>query len=260
MSAAPLAAPVTAAPVTAASARPAVTGVSGIRLRPARERGHANHGWLDSAHTFSFADYYDPAQMGFHALRVINEDRVRPGTGFGKHGHRDMEIVSYVISGALAHEDSTGGKGVLRRGDIQYMSAGTGVRHSEFNASATEDVHFLQIWLLPPRQGLEPSYRQINIADADKLNRLKLIAGPGGGEGALVTHRDVAIYAGLLEPGVTVAHRPAVGRGTWIQIVDGAIAVNGVTMGGGDGAAIEGVEDIAITASSRAEFLLFDLD
>ena len=255
MSAAPL-----AAPATAASARPAVSGVPGIRLRPARERGHANHGWLDSAHTFSFADYYDPAHMGFRALRVINEDTVRPGTGFGKHGHRDMEIVSYVVSGALAHEDSIGGKGELRRGDVQYMSAGTGIRHSEFNASSSEDVHFLQIWIVPPRQGLEPSYRQVNIPDAEKLNRLRLLAGPGGGEGALVTHRDVAIYAGLLDAGVTVSHRPADGRGVWIQVVNGAIEVNGVTMGGGDGAAIEGVETIAITASSRAELLLFDLD
>ncbi|MBF0562287.1 MAG: pirin family protein [Alphaproteobacteria bacterium] len=226
-------------------------------LRPARERGHAHHGWLESFHTFSFADYYDPKHMGFRALRVINDDVIQPGTGFGTHGHRDMEIISYVVRGALAHEDTTGGKGVLRRGDVQYMSAGTGVRHSEYNASASEDVRLLQIWILPPRQGLAPSYSQETIPDTAKSNTLRLIAAPDGG---LVTHRDVRVHAGLLEGGIAVTHRLERGRGAWVQVVDGTIEVNGVTMTGGDGAAIEDVQDIVLTAVDRAELLLFDLD
>ena len=253
----------TAQPATSAPAipmRPSVNGPPSIRLRPARERGHANHGWLESAHTFSFADYYDPAHMGFRALRVINEDTVRPGTGFGMHGHRDMEIISYVVSGALAHEDTTGCKGLLRRGDVQYMSAGTGIRHSESNPSRSEDVHFLQIWILPSHQGLQPSYRQVGVPDSEKLNNLKLLASPDGTDGVLVTHRDVRLYAGLLEAGVSVSRRLGNGRGTWIQLVDGAIDVNGVPMSRGDGVSIEGVETIVITARDRTELLLFDLD
>ncbi len=228
--------------------------------RPARERGHADHGWLNSAHSFSFADYYDPAHMGFRALRVINEDVVRPGAGFGMHGHRDMEIISYVIRGALAHEDSTGGKGVLRRGDVQYMSAGTGVRHSEYNASASEDVHFLQIWILPPRQGLPPSYHQVTIPEAGTRNALTLIAAPGGTGGVLATHRDVRVHAGRLEAGTTVRHALEPGRGAWVQMVDGAIDLNGVPLTGGDGAAIDAVGTITITAQASSELLLFDLD
>ena len=229
-------------------------------LRPARERGHADHGWLNSAHSFSFADYYDPAHMGFRALRVINEDVVRPGTGFGMHGHRDMEIISYVIRGTLAHEDTMGGKGVLRRGDVQYMSAGTGIRHSEFNGSSSEDVHFLQLWILPPRQGGPPSYRQESIPDQDKLNTLKLIAAPDGAGGVLVCHRDIRVFAGLLEPGAAVSHRLESGRGAWIQLVSGSLDVDGLTMTAGDGVAIEETGAIGITAQARSELLLFDLD
>ncbi|CCG40184.1 pirin family protein [Magnetospirillum molischianum] len=229
-------------------------------LRPADERGHANHGWLDSHHTFSFADYYDSVHMGFRALRVINEDIVRPGTGFGMHGHRDMEIVSYVVGGVLAHEDTTGSKGVLRRGDIQYMSAGTGIRHSEVNGSQTEDVHLLQIWIEPPRLGLPPSYRQQTVPDASKRNVLRLIAGQDGSDGVLTTHRDVRVYAGMLEPGASVTHQLQAGRGVWLQLVDGTLDVNGVAMAPGDGAAIEREETIRITSRSKTEFLLFDLD
>ena len=244
----------------AAFRHPSTSDSPGIRRRPAEERGHANHGWLKSAHSFSFADYYDPAQMGFRALRVINEDVVQPGTGFGMHGHRDMEIISYVINGALAHEDTTGCSGVLRRGDVQYMSAGTGIRHSESNPSGSEEVHFLQIWILPPRQGLPPSYRQVNIPDSEKRNTLRLLAAPDGTDGVLVTHRDVRLYAGVLEPGVSVSHRPKEGRGTWIQVVDGTLDVNGVPMSRGDGASIENVETIVITVQDKSELLLFDLD
>ena len=231
-----------------------------IRLRPSQARGHASHGWLKSDHTFSFADYHDPAQMGFRALRVINEDVVQPGTGFGMHGHRDMEIISYIVQGALAHEDTTGGKGILRRGDVQYMSAGTGVRHSEFNGSQSEEVRLLQIWILPPRSGLPPSYSQETVPDAAKRNTLRLIAAPESAAGVLATHRNIRVYAGLLEIGASVAHRLESGRGAWVQVVDGAIDINGVSMADGDGAAIEGVEEIAITARGKTELLLFDLD
>ncbi len=231
-----------------------------IVLRPARERGHADHGWLTSAHSFSFADYYDPTHMGFRALRVINEDFVRPGQGFGTHGHRDMEIISYIVRGSLAHEDTTGGKGVLRPGDVQYMSAGTGIRHSEFNASSSEDVHFLQIWILPPAQGLQPSYQQATISDADKLNTLKLIAAPDASSGALVSHRDIRVLAGLLDPGATLSHTLGLGRGAWVQLIRGSVDIMGIKMNPGDGAAIEDIERITITALSKSELLLFDLD
>jgi redox-sensitive bicupin YhaK (pirin superfamily) len=228
-----------------------------VILRPAGERGHANHGWLDSFHTFSFAEYYHPRHMAFRALRVINDDIIQPGGGFGMHGHRDMEIISYVVRGALAHQDSTGGKGVLRRGDVQYMSAGTGIRHSEFNGSQAEEVRLLQIWLLPSRQGLPPSYRQESIPEAAKHNTLKQVAGPGG---VLPTHRDVRVYAGLLDAGVTVSHPLASGRAAWLQVVDGGLDVNGVAMNSGDGAALEDLETIVITARDSSEILLFDLD
>ncbi|MBX9635241.1 MAG: pirin family protein, partial [Magnetospirillum sp.] len=221
-------------------------------LRPAEERGHANHGWLDSRHSFSFAHYYDAAHMGFRALRVINEDVVRPGTGFGTHGHRDMEIISYVIQGELAHEDTTGGKEVLRRGDVQYMSAGTGLRHSELNASHQQDVHFLQIWILPGSQDLPPSYDQKNFPDSDKRNRLKLIAAPAGQDGALAVHQDVRVYAGLLEAGTAVSHALAAGRGAWVQVVAGTIQIGDVAMKAGDGIAIEDFPTIAISAGTDA--------
>ncbi len=228
-------------------------------LRPAEERGHANHGWLDTRHSFSFADYLDPRHMGFRSLRVINDDVVRPGTGFATHGHRDMEIISYVVSGALAHADSTGGEGVIRCGDIQVMSAGTGIRHSEYNASHHEDVRFLQIWILPPRAGLAPSYRQCAIPEADKRNRLALLAGPPDSDPALPIHQDARTYASLLEAGERLVHPLAPGRGTWVQVVDGAVVANGVAMKRGDGLAVEDAAQVEILAASDAEFLLFDL-
>jgi redox-sensitive bicupin YhaK (pirin superfamily) len=229
------------------------------RLRPAAERGHANHGWLDSHHSFSFAHYHDPRHMGFRALRVINDDTVKPGAGFDTHGHRDMEIVSYVIDGALAHADTIGTKGVIRRGDIQAMSAGTGIRHSEYNASDRDDVHFLQIWIVPAETGLPPAYDQRAIPDADKRDRLALVAGPAGGGAALTIHQDARLYASLLGEGRTLHHSLAAGRGAWVQVIDGALEVNGTVMGPGDGLAIEETADIALTAAAASEFLLFDL-
>jgi hypothetical protein len=228
-------------------------------LRPAEQRGHANHGWLDTHHTFSFAHYFDPRHMGFRSLRVINDDVIAPGAGFGTHGHKDMEIVTYVVRGALAHADSTGSKGVLERGDIQVMSAGTGIRHSEYNASAQEDVRLLQIWILPPRDGLPPSYEQTMIAEADKHNRLALLAGPQGSGAALPLHQDARTYASLLDQGQAVSHLLEDGRGAWIQVVDGTISVNGTDLKAGDGLAIEQAGRIDIQASVDAEFLLFDL-
>jgi redox-sensitive bicupin YhaK (pirin superfamily) len=198
-----------------------------LALRPAAERGHANFGWLDSHHSFSFANYYDPRHMGFRDLRVINDDTVSPDGGFDTHGHRDMEIISYVVRGALAHRDTTGADGVLKRGDVQAMSAGTGVRHSEFNGSGKEDVRFLQIWVLPERDGLKPAYRQAHFSDEAKRNRLRLIVAPGGPEGSLHINQDVRVYASLLDAGASVSHKLAAGRGTWIQVVEGELAVNG---------------------------------
>ncbi len=226
-------------------------------LRPANDRGHANLGWLNSHHTFSFAHYYDPAHMGFRALRVINDDVVRPGTGFDTHGHRDMEIISYVLSGALAHRDSSGGEGVLQRGDVQYMSAGTGIRHSEFNATQDKDVHFLQIWIVPPKDGLPPSYDQVRIACEDKRNTLYPIAGRRGA--ALPTHQDVAVMASLLDAGHRLAYDLDAGRGVWIQLASGSVTVNGVAMKAGDGLAAEDVARLEIIADNDAELLLFDL-
>jgi quercetin 2,3-dioxygenase len=230
-----------------------------IALRPAEARGHADHGWLDTRHTFSFAHYYDSAHMGFRALRVINDDVVRPGTGFGTHGHRDMEIISYVVRGALAHEDTTGGKEILRRGDVQHMSAGTGLRHSEFNASHQDDVRFLQIWILPASQGLAPSYAQKSVPDSAKRNALALIAAPGAEDAALAVQQDVRVYASLLDKDASLRHMLQAGRGAWVQVVDGIIQVNGVVMKGGDGLALEDVGTISINAQTEAEFLLFDL-
>ncbi len=234
-----------------------------ISLRPAEARGHANHGWLDSHHSFSFANYYDPAHMGFRNLRVINEDVVSGGAGFPTHGHRDMEIVSYVVRGALAHRDSTGSEGVLRRGDVQAMSAGTGVRHSEFNSSRTEDVCFLQIWIMPARAGLPPAYGQAHFSDGAKHNTLCLLAAPAGAgilpAGALPLNQDARVYASLLDAGASLRHTLAPGRGVWVQLIDGAITINGRELTAGDGIALEDVTEIGINASKAAELLLFDL-
>jgi redox-sensitive bicupin YhaK (pirin superfamily) len=231
-----------------------------ITVRPARARGHANHGWLDSFHTFSFGNFHDPEHMGFGPLRVINEDRVEPGAGFDTHGHRDMEIISLVLDGALEHKDSIGTGSVIRPGDVQRMSAGSGIRHSEFNHSRQEPVHFLQIWLLPGKQGLAPSYEQKTFADADKRGRLRLIASSDGRDGSVSVHQDAAIYASLLNKGEEIAHPLHAGRKAWLQVARGGIALNGKELRQGDGAAIE--NETALTLSGRtdgADILLFDL-
>src|SRR6202521_2686090 len=198
-----------------------------ISVRHAAQRGTANFGWLDSRHTFSFGDYYDPEQMGFGPLRVINEDRVKPGAGFGTHGHEDMEIISYVLDGALEHKDSIGTGSVIRPGDVQVMSAGTGIRHSEFNHSKNEPVHFLQIWVLPDRKGLAPRYDQKSFPNSEKRDRLRLVGSSDGREGSIVIHQDADIYASLLSRGNAVTHALKAGRKSWIQVVGGAVEVNG---------------------------------
>jgi hypothetical protein len=232
-----------------------------ITVRKAEDRGHYDHGWLDTKHTFSFASYYDPAQMGFRALRVVNEDRVAPGQGFGRHGHRDMEILSYVLDGALAHQDSTGGKGVLRPGEVQRMSAGTGVMHSEFNGSKDAPVHFLQIWIEPDRNGAEPSYEQRPFPEAERRGKLRLVASPDGDDGALRIGADARVYASLLGPGERVRLEHAPGRHGWVQVARGEVTANGVALRAGDGAAIS--DERAVELEGRgpevAELLAFDL-
>jgi quercetin 2,3-dioxygenase len=230
-----------------------------IVRRPAAERGHANHGWLDSRHTFSFSDYYDEEHMGFRSLRVINEDRVEPGHGFGTHQHRDMEIISYVLAGALGHRDSMGTGSTITPGDVQRMSAGTGVRHSEMNPSPTEPVHFLQIWLLPERRGLEPGYEQKRFETADKRGRLRLIASRDGRDGAITVHQDVDLYAGIFEPGEGGRLELRPGRYAWVQVARGAVTLNGVVLSQGDGAAVSDESSIDLVATDEAEVLVFDL-
>ncbi len=230
-----------------------------IQIRKAGDRGHFDHGWLDTYHTFSFADYYDPEQMGFRALRVINEDRVDPGAGFPTHGHRDMEIVTYVLEGALEHRDSLGNGEVLRPGELQHMTAGTGVRHSEFNPSPTEPVHLYQIWLLPARRGLPPSYEQ-RAFDLDREpNRLRLVASPDGRDGSLTIRQDAALYLARLGAGGQVTHEPAPGRHAWLQVLRGAVNLNGEAVATGDGAAVSDEARLVIAAREPAEVLLFDL-
>ena len=231
-----------------------------IQIRRAGERGHFDHGWLNTYHTFSFADYHDPRFMGFRSLRVINEDRVAPGQGFGTHGHRDMEIVSYVLEGELAHQDSMGNGSVIVPGDVQYMSAGTGVRHSEFNASKTEVTHFLQIWILPDRQGYEPRYGQERFEDPDKLGRLRLVVSPGGADGSIAIRQDVRLYASVLTPGQSVTHRLHEGRHAWVQILRGGLSVNGHALSPGDGLAASSEPRLELRAGDeKGEVLLFDL-
>jgi redox-sensitive bicupin YhaK (pirin superfamily) len=232
-----------------------------ITIRKADARGHFDHGWLDTRHTFSFADYYDEAHMGFRALRVINEDRVRAGDGFPTHGHRDMEILSYVLSGALAHQDSTGGEGVLRPGEVQRMSAGTGVRHSEFNGSRDEPVHFLQIWIVPDRAGGAPSYEQKAFPAEERRGRLRLVASPDGAEGSLRLGADARVHATLVGEGERVRLPLAAGRHAWVQVARGELTVNGQRLSAGDGAAISGEPEVLLAGagSAPAEALLFDL-
>jgi len=230
-----------------------------ITLRKAGDRGHANHGWLDSFHSFSFADYYDPAHMGFGPLRVINEDRVEPGMGFGTHGHRDMEIVSYVLDGELEHKDSMGTGSIIVPGDVQRMSAGTGVLHSEFNPSRERKVHFLQIWIEPAVRGIAPSYEQANVPDAAKRDRLAPIAGPQGAGAAVTIHQDARLYAALLDGAERVTHALAPGRRAYVHVARGRVRVNGEPLAAGDAAKLEGEAAIALDQGEAAEVLLFDL-
>jgi redox-sensitive bicupin YhaK (pirin superfamily) len=228
-----------------------------MQVRLARERGHATHGWLDSWHTFSFADYYDPRFMGFGPLRVINEDRILKGTGFGTHGHRDMEILTYVLEGAIAHRDSMGTGSTIVPGDVQRMSAGTGVRHSEHNA-AEITTHFLQIWIEPDRRGIAPSYEQKRFPSEDKRGRLRLIASPDGRDGSLTLHQDALVYAGLFDGAERAEHRLASGRKGYVHVARGSLTASGRPLGAGDALMVEG-EPIALERGAGAEVLVFDL-
>ncbi len=230
-----------------------------LTIRRAEERGHANHGWLDSYHTFSFSDYYDPRHMGFSNLRVINDDTVSPSGGFGTHGHSDMEIISYVLDGALEHKDSMGNGSVIRPGDVQRMSAGTGVMHSEFNASDSEPVHFLQIWVLPEKKGLKPSYEQKAFSKEEKCGRLRLVGSRDGRDGSVKIHQNVDLFATLLSDGNSVRHELGNARKGWIQVAQGSAVLNDKQINAGDGVAIEGPATLTLTGISDAEVLLFDM-
>jgi quercetin 2,3-dioxygenase len=230
-----------------------------LLIRRSDDRGRANLGWLDSRHTFSFADYHDPRFMGYGPLRVINEDRVQPGKGFGTHAHRDMEIVSYVLEGELAHRDNMGNGSVIRRGDVQRMSAGTGVQHSEFNHSQTAPVHFFQIWVIPEQRGLAPGYEEKHFGDEAKRGRLKLVASQDGREGSVVIHQRADLYSALLVAGDDVTHGTERTAKGWVQVASGAITVNGERLEAGDGAAIAYEESVAIHCEADSELLLFDL-
>jgi len=230
-----------------------------MELRPAAERGYADHGWLKSYHSFSFADYHDPRHVGFGPLCVINEDRVAPGTGFGTHGHRDMEIISYVLAGALAHQDSMGNGSTIVPGDVQRMSAGRGVKHSEFNHDKARTTHFLQIWIKPDVAGIEPSYEQKHFDAAAKRGRLRLIASPDGTEGSVTIHRDVRIYAALLDGAERAVHALAHDRMAYVHVARGQVEVNGRRLGPGDALKLAGAAQIVLQNGERAEVLLFDL-
>ena len=230
-----------------------------LKVRKAEERGHADHGWLNSYHTFSFAGYYDPANTGFRSLRVINEDFVLPGQGFGTHPHRDMEILTYVLEGALEHRDSMGNGGVIRPGEVQRMSAGSGITHSEFNASEKEPVHFVQVWILPEQRGITPSYEQRNF-DLATNGKLQLIASPDADENSMAIHQDAKVYAGKLDAGASLRHEIAKDRHAWVQVARGEVEVNGTKLRAGDGAAITGEPELRISTNGRgSELLLFDL-
>lgn len=230
-----------------------------ITVRKAQDRGHANHGWLNSYHSFSFANYYDPEHMGYSVLRVINDDTVAPGGGFGTHPHENMEIISYVIEGQLEHKDSMGNGSVIKAGDVQRMSAGTGITHSEYNPSSTEPVHFLQIWILPAQHGGEPGYEQIQVSAQDKRARLRLIASGQATDGAVTVRQDIALYASLLQDNENLEYTVPTGRRAWLQVVSGALSLNGRALDTGDGAQISEAEPLMISAASSSEFLLFDL-
>ena len=231
-----------------------------ITVRKSDERGHANFGWLDSRHSFSFGEYHDPRHMGFSDLRVINEDHIAGGGGFGTHPHRDMEIVTYVLAGALEHKDSTGTSAVMRPGDVQRMTAGTGIRHSEYNASRLEPVHLLQIWLLPEANGLQPGYEQTSFTTEEKRGRLRLVASRDGRNGSVTINQDADLYATILTGGDTVQHRLRPGRQAWLQVIRGDVAVNGLRLTAGDAAAVSDEPDLELSvADGEAELLLFDL-
>ncbi|MCG5262635.1 pirin family protein [Cupriavidus gilardii] len=230
-----------------------------IEIRKSAERGYADHGWLQSYHSFSFADYFDPRHVQFGPLRVINEDRVAPGMGFGTHGHRDMEIISYVLSGELAHKDSIGNGSVIRPGDVQRMSAGTGVRHSEYNHAAHDTTHFLQIWILPDRNGIEPGYEEKHFDAADKRGRLRLVGSPDGADGSVRIHQDVRLYAGLFDGDETATLTLAPGRRAYVHVARGAITVNGQALEAGDAAKLEGTDAVSLAQGDDAEVLVFDL-
>jgi redox-sensitive bicupin YhaK (pirin superfamily) len=230
-----------------------------IQIRRGDERGHFDHGWLDTYHSFSFSDYYDPGQMGFRSLRVINEDRVAPGRGFGMHPHRDMEIVTYVLSGALTHRDSLGTGSVLRAGELQRMTAGTGIRHSEFNESTTEPVHLYQIWLLPGRKGLEPGYEQRGFDVEGRRGRFRVVVSPDGRDGSLTIRQDATLHLATLDDGEEATHAPAPGRHAWVQVLRGRVTLNGLPLVAGDGAAPGAEPGLAVRADRPSEVLLFDL-
>src|SRR3954467_7815960 len=230
-----------------------------IAVRPSAERGVTRLDWLDSRHSFSFGDYFDPGNVQFRSLRVLNDDKVAPGAGFGTHPHRDMEIITYVLSGALEHKDSLGTGEVLRPGEVQRMTAGTGIRPSEFNPSPTEPVHLLQIWLTPDRRGLTPSYEQTAFPEAERRGRWRLRARKDGRRGAVTTHQDADVHATLLEPGESATHELRPGRYAWVQVARGAVTVNGKPLGEGDGAAVSDERAVTVAATAPAEVLLFDL-
>jgi redox-sensitive bicupin YhaK (pirin superfamily) len=230
-----------------------------IEIRKSDERGHANHGWLDTRFTFSFADYYDPKHVQFRTLRVMNDDRVAGGGGFPTHPHRDMEIVTYVLEGALAHKDSMGNGSTIRPGDVQYMSAGTGVAHSEFNASPTEPVHLYQIWMFPDRNGHRPRYDQRNFSEQEKRGRLRLLVSPDGRDGSVEIRQDNELYATVLKPGESVRHELKPERHAYVQVARGSVELNGHALEVGDGAAISGEKALELTGINQAEVLLFDL-
>lgn len=230
-----------------------------MTIRRAEERGHADHGWLDTWHTFSFADYYDPAHMGFRSLRVINDDTIDPGSGFGAHPHRDMEIITYVLEGAVGHKDSMGNGSVIEPGEVQRMSAGTGVRHSEHNANKGGKTHLLQIWIQPDRSGHPPSYEQTLFPEADKRGRLRLVASNDGRDGSVTIHQDARIFAGLFDGAESATLALAPGRHAWVHVARGAVEVNGERLGAGDGAAFTGEPAITMQNGKGAEVLVFDL-
>ena len=230
-----------------------------ITLRKSAERGHAHHGWLDSYHSFSFAGYHDPQHMGFGPLRVINEDRIDPGAGFGTHGHRDMEIISYVLEGELAHKDNMGNGSVIRPGDVQRLSAGRGVMHSEFNHAPADTTHFLQIWIEPNQFGIAPGYEEKRFEEADKRGRLRLVASPDGDAGSVKIHQDAKLYAGLFDQGERAELALAAGRQAYVHVARGAITLNGQDLGTGDAAKLTGEPALTLTEGNGAEVLVFDL-